>query len=500
MLINRELSKRSHKLIVAACSAALLTFSSGCAINPATGTPDLVLMSEDSEIKKGKELHEKLMEGMAIYQDEKLQTYIEEIGQTLVKNSDRPDIAYTFTIIDSPDINAFALPGGYIYINRGLIGFLKNEAQLAAVLAHEIGHVTARHAVRQDAAKTGAKVGSTAASIISVLTTGNTALGDVTGLWSSAAVMGYGREMELEADSFGAQYLYNSGYEPQAMADVIGVLKDHERFSRRRARDSGKKQQSYHGVFSTHPRNDTRLQEVIAKAGTLPENQEAITNEDIFRKKTEGMIYGINYQPKKGTESEHNDYTHKRLGFTLRYPDEWKVENTRSSIVAAPEDKHAHIDLRVSRLKEKIAPEQYLRKQFNVTLLKQSEAFKQHGLYGHTGIIPASADNPNPRRVAVLYQGSRVYSLECEAEKPVADVDYDEMFLNTIHSFRPVRPARRTPKSKTLHYVKANDSTTFSRLAQHVRLGKYSEEQLRLLNGYYPRGEPQTGEWIKIVQ
>jgi predicted Zn-dependent protease len=490
----------TNRLFISGLILTFTAFISSCAINPATGTPDLVLMSENAELEKGKELHEKIMEGVSVYENEVLQAYVEGIGQKLVQNSDRPDITYTFTIIDSPDINAFALPGGYIYVNRGLIGFLNNEAQLAAVIAHEIGHVTARHSVRQEAAKAGAKVGSTAASIISVLTTGNTALGDVTGLWSSAAVMGYGREMELEADSFGAQYLYNTGYEPQAMADVIGVLKDHERFSRRRARDSGKKQQSYHGVFSTHPRNDTRLQEVIAKAGTLPENQEAITNEKQFRKKTEGMVYGINFQPKKAAESEHNDYTHKRLGFTLRYPPEWSVENTRSAIVAAPEDKHAHIDLMVNRLKEKIPPEAYLRKQFNVTLLKQSEAFKQHGMYGHTGIIPASNDHPQPRRVAVLYQGSRVYSLECEAEKPAENVDYDEMFLETIHSFRPVRPARRTPKSKTLHYVKANDSTTFSRLAQHVKLGKYSEEQLRLLNGYYPRGEPETGEWIKIVQ
>ena len=167
---------------------SLISFT-GCAVNPATGTPDFVFMSESSEIAKGKELHEKILASTPVYQDEKLNAYVNEIGQRLVKISDRPEITYTFTIIDSPDINAFALPGGYIYINRGLIGYLSNEAQLAAVIAHEIAHVTARHTVRQDAARKGAS----AVSVASVITTGSMVVGDAADLWTSAAVSGYGQ-------------------------------------------------------------------------------------------------------------------------------------------------------------------------------------------------------------------------------------------------------------------------------------------------------------------
>ena len=227
-------------LFISIIRLIILTFillMMGCSINPATGTPDIVLMSESAEIQMGKEMHEKLIKSMPIYQDEKLAAYVNSVGQKIVKNSHRKDIEYHFTIIDAPDINAFALPGGYIYINRGLLSYLDSEAQLAAVLAHEVGHVTARHVVRQDSARKGASV----LSVLSVLTTGSAAIGDVTNLWGTAAVKGYGREMELEADGLGAEYLFNSGYDPHAMVETIGVLKDQEKFARYRAKEEGKK-------------------------------------------------------------------------------------------------------------------------------------------------------------------------------------------------------------------------------------------------------------------
>lgn len=475
--------------------AALL--SSSCAINPATGTPNLVLMSEKEEIRIGKEMHEKILEGTPIYKDEKLQAYIDEIGQRVAAASDRPELTYYFTIIDSPDINAFALPGGYIYINRGLIGYLNTEAQLAAVLAHEVGHVTARHAVRQRTAAAGAG----ALSVLSVLATRSTVVGDVTNLWSTAAVRGYGREMELEADGFGAQYLFNSGYDPNAMAEVIGVLKDQEKYARRLARAKGKEIQTYHGVFSTHPRNDKRLKEVIAKAGTLPENSKAVTNEETFREKINGLVYGTNYMPAAEKPEEPNRFTHNRLGFTLLFPEAWQVENTRSAIVAAPEDKSAELRLGVARLREQVRPDQYIRKNMGIALLTKSEPFTQAGMIGHMGIRPADDQQAHPSRIAVLFRGSRVYTFEGRVQAPQEGVDYDTLFIDSIRTFRPARRARSAPNtSKKIEYVRANQQTTYAALARYTGLGEYGEQQLRLLNGHYPLGEPQPGDWIKIVR
>lgn len=472
---------------LALLTVVALLGAAGCAVNPATGTPDFVFMSESSEIEKGKELHEKILASMPVYQDEKLTQYVNDIGQRLAKVSDRPEITYTFTIIDSPDINAFALPGGYIYINRGLIGYLSNEAQLAAVIAHEIAHVTARHTVRQDAARKGAS----AVSVATVITTGSMVVADAADLWTSAAVSGYGRDMELEADSFGAQYLHRAHYDPAAMIDVIGVLKDQERYARFRAKEAGQKPKSYHGVFSTHPRNDQRLQEVIATAGTLPKGADGQLNTAEFRQATNGMVIGINYD--MALPGQENRYMHSKLGFTFVHPKGWSVENQRSSLVIQPEDKHTQLTLGIALLKVPMEPSAYLRDELNIGLLAESEPLSQFGLTGHTGVV--AKDGQPAQRVAVLFQGNRAYQFTGSITNEADDAGFKEV----ITTFQP---ARVPPKgaSKHLRYVIANENTSYQALSDHGRLGPNGADQLRLLNGDYPRGEPTPGEWIKIVE
>jgi len=479
---------------------SIVSLVTSCAMNPATGTPDFVFMSESEEIRKGKEMHEKMLKSMPIYQDEKLTAYINEVGQKVAKNSHRPGIKYHFTIVDLPDINAFALPGGYIYINRGLLAYLDSEAQLAAVLAHEVGHVTARHVVRQDSARKGVST----LSILSVFTTGSMALADAANLMGTAAVKGYGREMELEADGFGAEYLFNSGYDPHAMVETIGVLKDQEKFARYRAKSEGKKAKSYHGVFSTHPRNDIRLKEVISKAGEFPDNvindAKKLASQKNYREHIEGMVYGINYDARpKPKPLEKGRYLHKKLGFSLLFPPEWQVENTRQAIIGQPDDKSAEIKLMIARNVKGLSPEDFLRGAMKIKMLQRAENFSQNGLIGHTGMV-IDENGDFSQRVAVLFQGSRVYLLKGIVNNAKSDIDYDKMFLKSIHSFRPERSIIKRRKSNTIHYVKANDKTRIDELAKHMKLGTYSAQQLRLINGLYPRGEPKTGDWIKIIQ
>ena len=127
----------------------LILSLSGCAVNPVTGKQDFVVLSEEQEIQMGREYNAQILRQYQIYEDEKIQNYVQSIGESLAKKSHRPNLIYRFTVLDSPEINAFALPGGYIYINRGLMAYMSSEEELAAVLGHEIGHVTARHSVRQ---------------------------------------------------------------------------------------------------------------------------------------------------------------------------------------------------------------------------------------------------------------------------------------------------------------------------------------------------------------
>ena len=180
---------------------------SGCSVNPVTGKQDFVMMSENQEIAMGKRYHAQILQQIPPYQDAELQAYVQKIGDSLSAKSHRPNLFYRFTVLDSPDINAFALPGGYIYINRGLMAYLSSEEELAAVLGHEIGHVTARHSVRQYSQSQILGILSTAIEMNQGRSAGNLA-----NLASGALLSGYGREMELEADDLGAQYIYQEGY------------------------------------------------------------------------------------------------------------------------------------------------------------------------------------------------------------------------------------------------------------------------------------------------
>ncbi|HED18952.1 MAG TPA: peptidase M48 Ste24p, partial [Gammaproteobacteria bacterium] len=234
------------------------TLLQGCATNPVTGDQDFVLMSESEEISLGAKYNEQILREMSVYPDPELAAYVDQVGQRIAKVSHRPQLNYHFTVIDTPTVNAFALPGGYIYITRGILAYLNSEAELAAVLGHEIGHVTARHSVRQQSAATATGIAGTVLGAA----TGVPGSQDLFSVFGKAMLSGYGREQELESDRLGAQYLARSGYDPQAMLEVIGVLKNQEQFEQQRAREEKREARAYHGVFATHPDNDKRLQEV----------------------------------------------------------------------------------------------------------------------------------------------------------------------------------------------------------------------------------------------
>ncbi len=238
----------------------------GCALNPATGHHDFVMMSEQQELELGQRYSQEILKQYPRYADEKLQAYVQQVGERVAQHSHRGQLSYRFTVIDSSDINAFALPGGYIYIHRGLLAYLNSEAELAAVLGHEVGHVAARHSVQQQSQSNAWGIFGRAVAI----GTGIGAAAELTNVLGSAFVRGYGREMELEADGLGAQYLARSGYDPQAMIEVVKVLKSQEEFARDQAASQGKEvpaASGYHGLFDTHPDNDLRLQQVLGRHG-----------------------------------------------------------------------------------------------------------------------------------------------------------------------------------------------------------------------------------------
>ena len=307
-------------LLLSLCLAA-------CAVNPVTGGKDLVLMSEDRELEIGKSLHPQITKQYGgEYNNPKIQAYVNELGNRLAEKSHRNHLIYHFTVLDSPQINAFALPGGYIYVTRGIMAYMGSEAEFAGVIGHEIGHVTARHGVRQHTQGTLASILATVAA----QATGNRYAGDLTNLLGTAVVRGYGREHELEADGLGAEYVARIGLDPRKMLDVLEVLKDQEEFEKQLAKEQNRQPNVYHGLFSTHPRNDDRLKQVIGAAASIGSTDYLPDDPEVFLKKIEGMTFG-------SAESEgvirDSRFYHRDLDLTFEFPQEWLISNRPTHVL-----------------------------------------------------------------------------------------------------------------------------------------------------------------------
>jgi predicted Zn-dependent protease len=476
---------KSFGSICVAGALALALGLSACASNP-TGGANFVLMTEKRELEIGKEEHEKIMKSVPVYRDAKLQAYVERIGQKMAAVSDWPELTYTFTVIDSPDINAFALPGGYIYVNRGLLTFLTSEAQLAAVIGHEIGHVTGRHAVRQQTAARSGKVLSTVVTVASVFATGTNVLGDTANLFGGALISGYGREMELEADELGAEYMYRAGYNPTAVLEVIGVLKNHEDFMKK----VSNRGPAYHGLFATHPRNDTRLQQAVGKVGTLDQSRLTAVDAADFRNNTQGIVVGPSAQNLAGVEAR-NRYYQSLLNYTMVFPQDWAWEETTTTLNAFAPERKATLQVEVQRLQQNKEPRLYLRENLGIPELQQSEALQQFGLSGWTGMHPDTA-----QRIAVIYHGGRAFTFTGSS----TDDAQNSSILESIKSFRPIaRNEAVFANPLQVQWIQSDGRETYAQLARRTRIPDYAEETLRLMNGAYPAGEPKAGDWVKIT-
>lgn len=477
----KVLRRHLNSCIYSVCSLFLLI---SCASNP-TGGIDFVTMSESREIELGSELNQQILQESPVYQDQQLQAYVDEIGQKLAAVSHRPDIDYTFTVIDSPDINAFALPGGFIFINRGLMLYLNTEDQLAAVLGHEIGHVTARHSVRQQAAS---QTNNVLAGVL-VVATGVSSLGETSSLLGGALLSGYGRDMELESDGLGAEYLANAGYDPMAMVEVIGVLKNHEDFTKRTSSGAV----SYHGVFATHPRNDTRLQEVVGRANELSAENESSVDPQKFRDITNGLTLGQSTQL-AGSDAR-NRYYQNLLNYTVVFPDDWSWNETTTTLNASSADDALSFNIRVQRLQENKEPRLFIQEDLGLTGLQKTEALSQFGLQGYSGINPA--DNS---RLGVIYYGPRAFIMTGIPANGMLSDENDAILLEAIRSFRPIAANERNIADPiSIEYVRS-DGKTYAQLAAENPFDPNAEDLLRLYNGDYPSGQPSAGEWIKIVR
>src|SRR3990167_6199345 len=224
----------------------LLTSCGTTMVNPVTGQAERSVMSEEDEVAEGAKAHAEVLKEYGAYNNAAVQRYVNALGQKLAAQSHRTGLQWHFTVLDSPEINAFALPGGYVYVTRGIMAYMDSAADLAGVIGHEIGHVTARHGAQRATRQQTAGLGVLAASLLGAVleSQGMGGAGQLASQVSQNVAAGYiasySRDQESQADQLGAEYLARSRYNPQNMVDVIKVLKDQERFADDAARAEGR--------------------------------------------------------------------------------------------------------------------------------------------------------------------------------------------------------------------------------------------------------------------
>ena len=482
---------RTILLPLAALAGALLP---ACATNPVTGDQDFVLMSESNEIRLGQQYHQQMLKEMPVYDDPGLAAYVDAVGQLIARNSHRPALDYHFTVLDSDAVNAFALPGGYIYITRGIMAYLDSEAELAAVLGHEIGHVTARHSVRQQSTAT---VTGVAGAVLGAAT-GLPGSQDLFNVLGNAMLSGYGRDHELESDRLGAEYLARSGYDPQAMLEVIGVLKSQELYEKARAQREGRQAQSYHGVFASHPENDRRLQEVIGTAVQFKPAGQPLLGRENYLAHLEGLAFGPGAS--EGIVAGGHFY-HGPLDFALEFAGGWTLSNQPERLLAVAPEQAALMEVTVTPRPPHLTPRQFMETQ-GARNPQRGETLDMEGLDTYTAVARVSTNlGERDGRFVVLFDDAHAF-LFTGVSRKADDLDsFDKQFLSVARSFHRLDEAeKRRAAGLRLHLIEATPATRLETMAQESPMTTDAETRLRLLNGLYPDLDPRPGQTLKTVR
>ena len=449
--------------------------------------PSLLLAQDGQKVRnisaKGEAIHQQIINETPVYANKKMTEFVDRIGQRLLEANDLE--GFYFYVLDSPGINAFTPGHGLIYINRGLVALMTSEAQVAGVLAHEIAHNTQRHLARRKTQSIWTNVAAIAGAVV----VGNNGIADVIQTTGQARLQGFGREMELESDEVGAEFMYAAKYDPEAMLGVLSILKDHERVADLQSLSDGG-DATYHGVFSSHPRSDKRLQEVVKKAGTLPPG-ESYQGREAMRDALEGVVVGENKNGNVRLGFER--LTNQTLGVTMLYPDSWTLNVSGAKIVLKNAEQTQQLKITVEKTVDKAkASEEVLKEKYPDDLVDVKEIRKDPAKdLGATGRY-------KQERVATISIGRNTFSFQGISRDGQLSVEEDSTFQQIIATFR--RASRADVPSeyvKQIYYKRLEPGETFAKLASD---SDAAEQELRLMNGYYPRGEAEPGTWIKLIR
>ena len=465
--------------------------AAGCATNPVTGKRELSFMSEIQEIATGKELDAEVRQEMGVYEDTALQQYVEDIGLRLAANSHRPGLPWHFTVVDVPAVNAFALPGGFIYVTRGIMPFLDNEAELAGVLGHEIGHVTARHAVQSFTRSTSVGLGLLLGGIFVPEIQPFSDLAQ-TGL--GVLFLKYSRDDERESDWLGAEYAGKTGWEPSAVPHFLSTLGRIDEASDRRGIPNW---------LSTHPQPEDRVQrleDAVRKVRASAPDTQWATNRDDYLRRIDGLVYGDN--PADGIV-RGNAFLHPDLRLAIEFPDGWEINNGKTQVVVQEPGNEVYMILQLvenprGRTIEDIA----LRNMSDAGYTERDgQRTTINGLSAYVGTFTGKSADLGQVLVqaAHIAHGRQTFFLAGLAQPAAFDRALRE-FSAAIRSFRPMSAEEADnirPNRVALYVARAGD--TWQSIAQRQGGGNVKASTLAIMNNHAVDEQPRAGERLKIV-
>ena len=475
-----------------ALAAAAPLLLGGCSVNPATGDEQFTaFLSPEEERLVGAQEHPKLVKAFGgLYDDPALQRYVTSLGGLLQQTSEQPEPPFTFVVLDSPEVNAFALPGGYVHVTRGLMALANDEAELAGVIAHEIGHVTARHSAERYSH--GLVAGLGAAILGAVID--NRSVSDFANLAAGAYVQGYSRSQELEADTLGVRYLSRAGFDATAMSSFLETMGAEATLASKMAGKRGDGAQG--GLFASHPRTADRVRAAADAAQAKFGGERA---RDVYLRRIDGMIYGDS--PEDGFV-RGRAFAHPILRIAFTAPPGFRLRNAPEAVVGT-HPSGATVRFDEARLANpSISTWRYLRgvwaSKVALTRIERTHVDGMDAVAASTRVRTRSGVR-DVRLVAIRAAPNRVYRFFF-VTPPRQTREFSTPFRQMIASFRRLGVAQAANlRPLRLRIVEVRPGNTVESLAARMPFNDFRTERFRVLNGLRPGERLRPGQLAKIV-
>ncbi len=464
-----------------------LIFLSSCAKNPVTGKRQVVLMSEAQEISMGKASDPEVTAFFGLYSNPALQKFITEKGLAMAAISHRPKLAYEFKIVDSPVINAFAVPGGYVYFTRGIMAHFNNEAEFAGVLGHEIGHITARHSVIQQRNQMLGQLGIIA-GVILVPELAEFAEPITAGM--QLALMSFGRDAERQSDKLGVEYSSRIGYDASQMAGFFKTLERQQTVS------GGEEIPEF---LSTHP-SPTERNITVAKLAeewkTKLKLADPKINREVYLKRIDGLILGED--PRQGYV-DNGVFYHPELRVLFPIPREWKLQNTPQQVQMAPGNGEALLMLTLAAGTSVEDAAAKMLEQYKLAMVES----KKESINGLASLLMVADQKQEAGTIRMLsalipFEG-KIYSLMGITELSKFPT-YQPAFLSTIQNFKELTDREKLNRKPDVVKIKTlPQQMTLQAALQSFNMPAERFEELAILNGMSLTDKLSKGSLIKVI-